>query len=126
MGFGPQENWATFFQPHPIAMSDAETKYVVELQTQLSGKLAELGFAADPLARELVHHLAEIAARCRTLEQESLPLFNLLSAEHRRSFAHFVMEIKSDLDAIQDSITDAQPALRALFEHLIADEGSPE
>jgi len=103
-------------------MSDAETQYVVELQTRLSAKLTELGFAADPLAREFVHHLAEIAARCRTLEQESLPLFNALSPEHRRSFAHLITEIKSDLDAIQDSITDAQPALRALFEHLLREE----
>ncbi len=107
-------------------MSDAETKYVVELQTRLSSKLAELGFAADPQAREFVHHLAEIAARCRTLEQESLPLFNSLSAEHRRSFAQLIMEIKSDLDAIQDSITDIQPALRALVDHLLADDGEPE
>src|SRR5271157_3202026 len=103
-------------------MSDAETKYVVELQTLLGGKLAELGFAADPLAREFVHHLAEIAALCRTLERESIPLFHALSAEHRRSFAQLITEIKSDLDAIQDSITDAQPALRALFEHLIRED----
>ena len=103
-------------------MSDPETKYVVELQTSLSAKLAELDFAANPLARELVHHLAEISARCRTLEQESLPLFNSLSAEHRRSFAQLIMEITSDLDAIQDSITDAQPALRALLDHLLREE----
>jgi hypothetical protein len=107
-------------------MSDAETQYVVELQTRLAGKLEELGFAADPMAREFVHHLAEIAARCRTLEQESLPLFNALSADHRRSLAQLVMEIKADLEAIQDSITDAQPALQALFDHLLTDESAPE
>jgi uncharacterized membrane-anchored protein YhcB (DUF1043 family) len=107
-------------------MSDAETKHVVELQTQLSDKLTELGFAGDPLARELVHHLAEIAALCRTLEQQSLPLFNSLSAAHRHSFADLVTQIKSDLDAIQDSITDAQPALRALLRHLLDDQPPPE
>jgi hypothetical protein len=107
-------------------MSDAETEYVVEMQTLLSGKLDELGFATDPMAREFVHHLAEIAARCRTFEQESLPLFNALSADHRRSFAQLLMEIKSDLDAIQDSITDAQPALQALFDHLLRDSAGPE
>ena len=103
-------------------MSDAETKYVVELQTRLGEKLEALGFGADPSARDLVHHLAEIAARCRTLEQQSLPLFNELSPEHRRSFAQLLMEIKADLDAIQDSITDAQPALQALFDHLVREE----
>jgi hypothetical protein len=113
--------------PHPIGMSDAETKYVVELQTLLGRKLDELGFAADPMAHEFVHHLAEIAALCRTFEQESLPLFNAISADHRRSLAQLVMEIKSDLDAIQDSISDVQPGLRALFDHLLlTDEGAPE
>jgi hypothetical protein len=107
-------------------MSDAETQYVVELQTRLGSKLEELGFAADPMAREFVHHLAEIAARCRTLEQQSLPLFSALAADHRRSFAQLVMEIKADLDAIQDSITDAQPALQALFNHLRDGEPAPE
>ena len=107
-------------------MSDAETKYVVELQTLLSGKLDELGFATDPLARDFVYHLAEIAARCRTFEQESLPLFNTLSADHRRSLAQLVMEIKSDLDALQDSISDAQPALQALFHHLLGEGAAPE
>jgi hypothetical protein len=100
-------------------MSDAETKYVIELQTRLTDKLQALGFEEDPRARDLVHHLAEIAARCRTFEQQSLPLFNELSPEHRRSFAQLLLEITSDLDAIQDSITDAQPALSALFAHLL-------
>lgn len=103
-------------------MSDSETRHVVELQEQLANKLAELGFAGNIHAREFVHHLAEIAARCRTLQQESIPLFNALSPEHRRSFAQLLAGIKADLDAIQDSITDAQPALRALFEHLLREE----
>ena len=107
-------------------MSDPETQYVVELQTGLRSKLQQLGFGEDPMAQEFVHHLAEITARCRTLEQESLPLFHAMSADHRRSFAQLVMEIKSDLDAIQDSITDAQPALQALFSHLRGNESTSE
>lgn len=103
-------------------MSDAETEYVIELQMRLAEKLQALGFGEDPRARELVHHLAEIAARCRTFEQQSLPLFNELAPEHHRSFAQLLMEIKADLDAIQDSITDTQPALQALFDHLVEQE----
>jgi hypothetical protein len=90
-------------------MSDAETEYVIELQMRLAEKLQALGFGGDPRARDLVHHLAEIAARCRTFEQQSLPLFNELA-------------IKADLDAIQDSITDTQPALQALFDYLVQEE----
>jgi hypothetical protein len=103
-------------------MSDSETKHVVELQTQLAQKLADLDFRDDVHARELVHHLAEVAARSRTFEQQSLPLFLALSPEHRRSFAQLLMEIKADLDAMQDSITDAQPALQALFDHLLRED----
>jgi hypothetical protein len=103
-------------------MSDAETRYVIELQTRLSEKLQALGFPADLHARDLVHHLAEIAARCHTFEQQSLPLFNQLAPQHRRSFAQLLLEIKADLDAIQDSITDVQPALQALFDYLVKEE----
>ena len=103
-------------------MSDSETQHVIELQTQLAQKLADLGFGDEPHARELVHHLAEAAARCRTFEQQSLPLFLALAPEHRRSFAHLLQEIKADLDAIQDAITDAQPALLALFQHVAREE----
>lgn len=103
-------------------MSDAETEYVIELQMRLAEKLRALGFGDDPRARDFVHHLAEIAARCRTLEQQSLPLFNELSPQHRRSFAQLLVEIKADLDAIQDSITDSQPALQALFDYLVQQE----
>lgn len=103
-------------------MSDAETKHVIDLQLRLRDKLQTLGFAGDPRAADLVHHFAEIAARCHTFEQLSLPLFNELAPEHRRSFAHLLLEIKADLDAIQDSITDAQPGLQALFDHLVKED----
>lgn len=103
-------------------MSDSETKHVIDLQMRLTDKLQSLAFAGNPHAAELVHHLAEITARCRTLEQQSLPLFLELSSEHRRSFAQLLLEIKADLDAIQDSITDVQPALQALFDHLVRED----
>ena len=103
-------------------MSDAETKHVIDLQTLLADKLQALGFGGDPHAGELVHHLAEITARCRTLEQQSLPLFTELSAEHRRAFAQLMLEMKADLDAIQDSITDVQPSLQALLDHLLRED----
>lgn len=105
-------------------MSDSETQHVVELQTRLAQKLAELGFHEEPHARELVHHLAEIAARSRTFEQQSLPLFLALAPEHRRSFAQLLMEIKADLDAMRDSITDADQALQALFDHLVGEDSN--
>jgi DNA-directed RNA polymerase subunit F len=99
-------------------MSDAETKHVMELQLQLAQKLTELGFVQQPSARELVHELAEIAARSRTFTQESLPLFASLSAEHREAFAQLLLQIRADLHAIQDSICDVQPAIQELIDHL--------
>ncbi len=100
-------------------MSDSETRDVVELQTRLAEKLRTLGFGEDRDATELAHHLAEIVARCRTLDQQVLPLFLSLQEEHRRSTAELTVAIKGHLDAIQDSITDIQPALRALTDFLL-------
>jgi hypothetical protein len=100
-------------------MSDSETSDVVELQTRLSEKLRRLGFGDDPHTKELVHHLAEILARSRTLDQQVLPLFLSLHDEHRRPTAELTIAIKGHLDAIQDSITDVQPALRALTDFLL-------
>ena len=100
-------------------MSDSETRDVVELQTRLSEKLRLLGFGDDPHAQDLVHHLAEIIARGRTLDQQVLPLFLSLQDEHRRPTAELIIAIKGHLEAIQDSITDVQPALRALADFLL-------
>ena len=100
-------------------MSDSETRDVVELQTRLAEKLRTLGFAEGPHANDLVHHLAEIVARSRTLDQQVLPLFLSLQDEHRRPTAELTVAIKSHLDAIQDSIADIQPALVALTDFLL-------
>ena len=100
-------------------MSDSETRDVVELQTRLVEKLRTLGFGKDPHAHELVHSLAEIVARGRTLDQQVLPLFLSLQDEHRRPTAELTVAIKGHLDAIQDSITDVQPALRAFTDFLL-------
>ena len=100
-------------------MSDSETRDIVELQTQLAEKLGMLGFGQDPRANELVHHLAEIVARGRTLDQQVLSLFLSLRDEHRQAMAELTVAIKGHLDAIQDSITDVQPALRALMNFLL-------
>ncbi len=100
-------------------MSDSETRDVVELQTRLAEKLRTLGFGEDPHAHELVHYLAEIVARGRTLDQQVLPLFLSLQDEHRRPTAELTVAIKGHLDAIQDSIMDVQPALRAFTDFLL-------
>ncbi len=100
-------------------MSDAETRNIVELQTSLAEKLRALGFGDNPHAKELAHQLAEIVARGRTLDQHVLPLFLSLQDEHRQSTAELTVAIKGHLEAIQDSITDIQPALLALTDFLL-------
>lgn len=102
-------------------MTDSETRHIVQLQSQLSAKLERLGFSGNSHAKEIVHHLAEIVARSRTLTDHALPLFLSLEAEHQRSMAELVVGIKSHLDAIQDSITDVQPGLLALTDFLLRD-----
>ena len=100
-------------------MSDSETEHIIRLQKALAEKLRELGFTVAPHAREVPAHLAEIIARSRTLEEHALPLFLALRPGQERSSAELMVGIKTHLDAIQDAITDVQPALVALADFLL-------
>ncbi len=99
-------------------MTDRETQHVVALQTALTAKFNELGSPTGRDLGNLVHHLSEIAALGQTFSQESLPLLLSLSTTHRDSFATLIAQIKHDLESMQDSITDAEPLLTALLDHL--------
>ena len=103
-------------------MGDSETEYIVELQPRIAQRLEELGFAAGANRDVLVHSLAEIASRSRTFEQQALPLFLSLDARHRRGLAEVTVALKNHLEAIQDAISDARPALAALVEFLLREE----
>ena|SRR5690349_525958 len=117
-------------------MGDSETEYIVELQPKIADRLAELGFTGNR-AEILVHSLAEIASRSRTLEQHALPLFLSLDMGHRptapsanaedageprRLLAEVTVALKNHLDAMQDAITDVRPALSALVDFLLREE----
>ena len=106
-------------------MGDSETEYIVELQPKIMSRLEELGFAGDRNRDLLVHGLAEIASRSRTLEQQALPLFLSLDARHRRGLAEVTVALKNHLDAMQDAISDVRPSLNALVDFLLQ-EGPPE
>ena len=97
-------------------MSDPETQYIIQLQTDLAAKVAELGFGTEPWVGELVHHLAEIAAKSRTFEREILPLLLSVNTTHNEAIRNIFLAIQAHLDSLQDSITDVQPALRSLSE----------
>jgi hypothetical protein len=101
-------------------MADSETAYIVELQPRIQQRLAELGFAGTPYGDLLVHGLAEIASRSRTLDREALPLFLSLDSQHRQALAEVTIALKSHLDAIQDSISDVRSAMTALTNFLLA------
>ena len=106
-------------------MGDSETEYIVELQPKVAQRLDELGFANTAYRDQLVHGLAEIASRSRTLEQEAMPLFLSLDARHRRSLAEVTVALKNHLDAMLDSITDTRSALSALADYLLHEEDAP-
>ena len=102
-------------------MDDSETQYIVELQPKITRRLKELGFTGS--GRDLlVHSLAEIASRSRTLNEHALPLFLSLDVSHRRGLAEVTVALKNHLDAMQDAITDARPALNALVDLLLTEE----
>jgi hypothetical protein len=106
-------------------MSDSETEYIVELQPRIAQRLKDLGFGEDAHAAVLAHGLAEIAARSRTLDQQALPLFLSLNAEHRRGLAEVTVALKNHLDGMQDAITDARASLGVLVEFLLRAPGEP-
>ncbi|HTV65052.1 MAG TPA: hypothetical protein VMD98_05570 [Bryocella sp.] len=106
-------------------MGDSETEHIVELQPKIARRLEELGFTGKPDTDVLTHSLAEIASRSRTFEQQALPLFLSLDAGRRRSLAEVTVALKNHLDAMQDAITDARPALNALADFLLREEDQP-
>jgi hypothetical protein len=103
-------------------MGDSETEYVVDLQSRLAERLRDLGFGDDAHGSILAHDLAEIAARSRTFEQQALPLFLTLDGLHRRSLAEVTIAMKNHLDAIADSIADANASLRVLIDFLLPED----
>lgn len=98
-------------------MSDRETKYFMELQASLMGKFAELGIITQPWATEFLHHLADVAAKGRTLEREILPLLLTVNTSRREVIREIFLGVRTHLDSIQDSITDLQPVFRDLLEY---------
>lgn len=106
-------------------MSDSETEYIVELQPKIAQRLDELGFSDSAYRDLLVHGLAEIASRGRTLDQQALPLFLSLDTRHRRALAEVTVGLKNHLDAMLDSISDTRSALSALTDYLLREEAPP-
>src|ERR1700761_750558 len=106
-------------------MSDSETEYIVELQPKILQRLNELGFSDMNYRDLLVHGLAEIASRSRTLDQQAMPLFLSLDARHRRALAEVTVVLKNHLDAMMDSISDTRSALSALTDYLLHEEAAP-
>ncbi len=99
-------------------MSDSETKAIVELQQRLRTRLEELGFPPGTVASNVEHHLAELAILGRNFAEYTLPLFLSLSLEHRESLASLVVSIKCDLEQMRDTLTDLEPDLLELMQHL--------
>jgi hypothetical protein len=107
-------------------MDDSETEYVVELQSRIAQRLRDLGFGDDAHGSILTHDLAEIAARARTIDQQALPLFLSLDAQHRRSLAEVTVALRNHLDAMADSIADVQQSLGVLMDFLSRESQSEE
>ena len=98
-------------------MGDLTTQRMMELQSRLRIRLAEVGFEGVQ-ASNVVHHLAGIAALAQNLAAESLPLFLELSTAHKQALAEVVAQVKRDLDEIRDAIQDMEPDFTELLKHL--------
>jgi hypothetical protein len=98
-------------------MDDHVTHRIMDLQSRLRIRLAELGFEGVQ-ASNVVHHLAEIAALAQDLAIDSVPLFLELSPAHKQALADVVAHLKRDLDEIKDGIQDMEPDLTELLKYL--------
>jgi len=98
-------------------MSDPEIASIVDLQTRLHTRLQELGFNGHR-ASNVAHHLAEISVLSRTFFDHTLPLFLSISTDHQQSLAQLIVSIKCDLEELRDSLTDIDPDLHELMQHL--------
>jgi hypothetical protein len=98
-------------------MGDAATERMIELQKQLTIRLAELGFEG-PAATNIVHRLAEVSILANDIGSESVPLLLQLSPDHRDALVSVVAHIKLDLDEIRDGISDLEVDLTQLLEFL--------
>jgi len=98
-------------------MDDLTTQRIMDLQSRLRIRLAELGFGGVQ-SNNVVHHLAEVAALAHNLAAESLPLFLELSPAHKEALASVVAHLKWDLDEIKDAIQDMEPDLTELLKFL--------
>jgi hypothetical protein len=98
-------------------MDDPVTHRIMDLQSRLRIRLAELGFEGVQ-ASNVVHHLAEIAALAKDLSADAVPLFLELSPAHKQALAEVVAHLKRDLDEIKDAIQDMEPDLTELLKYL--------
>ena len=98
-------------------MGDLTTQRIMDLQSRLRIRLAELGFGGVH-SSNVMHHLAEVAALAHDLANDSVPLFLELSPAHKESLANVVAHLKWDLDEIKDAIQDMEPDLTELLKFL--------
>jgi hypothetical protein len=98
-------------------MGDRTTQRIIELQSRLRIRLAEVGFGGVQ-ASNVVHHLAEIAALAQDLAADSIPLFLELSPAHQQALAEVAGHLKRDLDEIRDAIQDMELDFTELLKYL--------
>ena len=97
--------------------ADSTTQRIMDLQTRLRIRLAELGFGGLQ-ANNVVHHLAEIAGLAHGLSAESVPLFLEVAPAHKQALAEVVAQVKRDLDELRDAIQDMEPDFTELLKFL--------
>lgn len=94
------------------------TAEIVQLQQEISARLAELGYADTLSAGKIARHLAEIAVLGNAFATTTLPLFLTVDREHTEPLAQLITSIKCDLEELGDSISDSAPDISSLMHYL--------
>jgi len=103
-----------------IRMHDRETEFFIELQQHIHERLMQIGFAPGSRAANLERNLAQFVALSRTFSESTLPLFLSMELDHQQTFVDLVGGMNATLEELRDTLTDIDPDLLALNEHLRA------
>ena len=99
-------------------MADRTTANIVELQSSILKRLADLGFVQSPARENLSRQLASLAVLGNRFAQTTLPLFLTIDSQHEDAISQLATSMKCDLEELGDAVADVDVDLRLLMEFL--------
>jgi hypothetical protein len=100
-------------------MDDAITQRILELQQQVTNRLAQFGYADADSTLRSGRHLAEISVYGERFANVTLPLFLTLHDENRTAVIELVLAMKTNLDELRDALLDVEADLQNVVDFFL-------